>query len=70
MTDLKQDWTGMGGALEHLACKEHSLTRELYQQAGYGAAAQPAAVPAAEEIRRRTKQCLQNPESYEIWANY
>lgn len=68
--ELKQDWTGMGGALEHLASREHSLTRRLYQQAGYGAATRPDAIPIAEEVRRLTKQCLERPESYEIWANY
>ncbi|MFB3882747.1 MAG: hypothetical protein ACE149_15890 [Armatimonadota bacterium] len=70
MADLKQDWTGMGGALEHLACREHTLTRKLYQQAAYLAATNPAAMPVAEEIRRRAKRCLAKPESYEIWANY
>jgi hypothetical protein len=58
------------GALEELARKEHTLTRKLYQQAGYGAATRPEAMPVAEEIRTRRKQCLEKPESYEIWANY
>ena len=70
MMELKQDWTGMGGALEDLARKEHTLTRKLYQQEGYGAATGPEAMPVAEELRKRTKQCLEKPESYEIWANY
>ena len=70
MVELKQDWTGMGGALEELARKEHTLTRKLYQQAGYGAAIRPDALSVAAEIRTRTKQCLEKPESYEIWANY
>lgn len=70
MADLKQDWTGMGGALEHLAAREHTLTRQLYQQAGYLAATRPEAMPAAQEVRKRTKQCLERPESYEMWANY
>jgi len=68
--ELKQDWTSMGGALEELARKEHTLTRKLYQQAGYGAAIRLEAMPAAMEVRRRTKACLERPESYEIWANY
>lgn len=70
MADLKQEWTSMGGALEHLACREHTLTRKLYQEAAYRAATNAAAMPVAEEIRRRTKRCLEKPESYEIWANY
>jgi hypothetical protein len=70
MVELKQDWTGMGGALEELARKEHTLTRKLYQQAGYGVTTRPQAMPLAEEIRKRTKQCLEKPESYEIWANH
>ncbi len=70
ITDLKQLWTGMGGSLEEVARGEHTLTRKLYQQAGYGAATRPEAIPIAEEIRRRTKRCLEKPESYEIWANY
>jgi hypothetical protein len=70
MIELKQDWTSMGGALEELARREHTLTRKLYQQAGYGVATRPEAMPIAEEIRKRTKQCLEKPESYEIWANH
>jgi hypothetical protein len=70
MADLKQDWTGMGGALEHLAAREHTLTRRLYQQAGYLAATRPEAIPIAQEVRTRTRHCLERPESYEMWANY
>jgi len=70
IVDLKQEWAGMGGALESLARREHTLTRKLYQQAGYGAAARPEALPVATEVRRRAKQCLERPEEYEIWANY
>jgi hypothetical protein len=69
MVELKQDWTGMGGALEELARKEHTLTRKLHQQAAYRAAAVPEAMPLAEEIRRRARQCLEKPGSYEIWAD-
>ena len=68
--ELKQAWTTMGGALERLACREHTLTRKLYQQAGYGAATRPEAMPVVKEVRRRTRACLRRPESYEIWANY
>ena len=70
MDDLKQEWIGMGGAAEELSRWEHSLARKLYQQAAYRAAGNPEAAAVAEEVRRRTKQCLQRPDSYEIWANY
>ena len=70
MVELKQDWTSMGGALEELARKENSLTRKLFQQAGYRTAVTPQALQLAEEIRGRAKKCLANPEDYEIWANY
>jgi hypothetical protein len=69
MVELKQEWTGMGGALEELARREHTLARKLFQQAGYSAATRPEALPVAEEIRRRARKCLDSPESYEIWAN-
>jgi hypothetical protein len=69
MAELKQEWIGMGGAAEELSRREHTLARKLYQQAAYRAAGNPEAVAVAEEIRRRTKQCLQKPDSYEIWAN-
>jgi hypothetical protein len=70
MDDLKQEWIGMGGAAEELSRWEHSLARKLYQQAAYRAAGNPEVAAVAEEVRRRTKQCLQRPDSYEIWANY
>lgn len=70
MVELKQDWVSMGGAVERLARQEHTLTRKLFQQAGYRVAVRPEALPLAEEIRRRAKKCLANPEGYEIWANY
>jgi hypothetical protein len=68
--ELKQAWTSMGGALEGLARREHTLTRELYQQAGYGVATRPEAMSVVREVRKRTRACLERPESYEIWANY
>ena len=70
LDDLKQSWCGMGGALEELSRRENTFARKLYQQAAYRAAGNREAVAVAEEIRRRTKQCLQRPDSYEIWANY
>jgi len=69
MDDLKQEWTGMGGAAEELSRREHTLARKLYQQSAYRAAGNSAAIPVAEEIRRQTKQCLQRPDSYGMWVN-
>lgn len=70
MMELKQEWIGMGGAAEELSRREHTLARKLYQQAAYRAVGNPAAIPLAEEIRRRAKQCLRRPDSYEIWGNF
>ncbi|HEC60924.1 MAG TPA: hypothetical protein ENI27_01565 [bacterium] len=68
--DLGKKWRGMGGAQDYLLGKFHSLTRKLFQEAGYGCVNQPEAVAVAEEIRRRCTNCLRNPDSYEIWPDY
>ena len=68
--ELGKKWRGMGGAQDYLLGKFHSLTRKLFQEAGYGCVNRPEAVAVAEEIRRRCTKCLRNPDSYEIWANY
>jgi len=70
MEELKQEWIGMGGAAEELSRREHTFARQLYQQAAYRAADNPKAVLVAEEIRRRTKQCLKRPDTYEIRENF
>jgi hypothetical protein len=70
LEELRQGWCGMGGAAEELSRRENTFARKLYQQAAYRAAENPAAVAVAEEIRNRTKQCLQRPDSYEIWENW
>jgi hypothetical protein len=69
-SDLKMKWRGMGGAQDYLVCKFHTITRKLFQEAGYSCVNQPQAVKIAEEIRRSCKKCLRNPDSYEIWPNY
>jgi hypothetical protein len=69
-TDLKMKWRGMGGTQDSLVCKFHTITRKLFQQAGYGCVGQPEAVAAADEIRSLCRQCLRNPDGYEIWPNY
>ena len=45
--------------MEELARKGHTLTKELYQQAAYRAGTMPEAMPLAEEIRRRARQCVE-----------
>src|SRR4051812_14400190 len=68
--DLLKAWRAMGGAQDYVLAQCHTITRKLCQEAGYGCVAQPDAVALAEEIRRRCRQVLRNPDGYEIWADY
>jgi hypothetical protein len=68
--DLGKEWRGMGGAQDGLLAQYHIITRKLFQEAGYGCVNQPKAVELAQEIRSRCRQCLRNPDGYEIWPNY
>jgi len=68
--DLGKEWRGMGGAQDGLLAQYHVMTRKLFQQAGYGCVTLPGAVEWAKEIRRRCRQCLRNPDGYEIWPDY
>ena len=67
---LGEKWRAMGGAQDELLGKYHSITRKLFQEAGYGCVNQSKAVDIAEQIRARCRKCLRNPDSYEIWADY
>lgn len=67
---LLKAWRGMGGAQDYVLAKCHTVTRTVFQEAGYGCAELPKAVTAAEEIRARCRQALRNPDGYEIWADY
>ena len=67
---LGEKWRAMGGAQDELIGKFHSITRKLFQEAGYGCVNQPKAVETAEQIRARCRKCLRNPDGYEIWADY
>jgi len=67
---LGEKWRAMGGAQDELLGKFHSITRSLFQEAGYGCVNQPRAVEIARQIRSRCRQCLRNPDGYEIWADY
>jgi len=68
--NLGKDWRGMGGAQDGLLAEYHIIVRKLFQEAGYRCLNQPKAVDVAREIRSRCRQCLRNPDGYEIWANY
>lgn len=67
---LLKAWRGMGGAQDYVLAQCHTVTRKLYQEAGYGCAELPKAVAAAEDIRARCRRILRNPDGYEIWADY
>jgi len=68
--DLGKDWRGMGGAQDGVLAEYHIIVRKLFQEAGYSCLNQPKAVDVAREIRSRCRQCLRNPDGYEIWPNY
>jgi len=67
---LTEKWAGMGAAIDDLNRKHHTLTRQLFQEAGYSCVTQHETVKIAEEIRTRTVECLRKPNRYEIWINY
>jgi hypothetical protein len=68
--ELLKAWRAMGGAQDYVVAQYHTLTRKLFQEAGYLAAADPKAIEVAQEIRARCKRVLRNPDGYEIWPNY
>ena len=67
---LSEKWRAMGGAQDELIAKFHSITRKLFQEAGYSCVNQPRALEIAREVRRRCRKCLRNPDGYEICADY
>jgi hypothetical protein len=68
--ELLKAWRGMGGAQDYLVAEFHVLTRKLFQDAGYLAAADPKTVETAQEVRARCRAILRNPDGYEIWPNF
>ncbi|HXJ59976.1 MAG TPA: hypothetical protein VNU68_25310 [Verrucomicrobiae bacterium] len=68
--DLLKAWRAMGGAQDYVVAQCHTITRKLFQEAGYGCVHDPKAVAVAREIRARCRQVLRNPDGYEIWADY
>ncbi len=67
---LSEKWRAMGGAQDELLGKFHSITRELFQEAGYSCVNHLRALEIARDIRKRCRKCLRNPDGYEIWADY
>ncbi|UCF16904.1 MAG: hypothetical protein JSW59_05485, partial [Phycisphaerales bacterium] len=67
--NLKMKWRGVGGTQDSLVCKFHTITRKLFQQAGYGCVSRPEAIDVADEIRNLCRQCMRNPDGYEIWPD-
>jgi hypothetical protein len=68
--DLGRKWRGMGGAQDALLGEYHLVVRKLFQEAGYSCLTEPKAMDVAREVRNRCRQCLRNPDGYEIWPNY
>ena len=68
--ELLKAWRAMGGAQDYLVAQCHTITRRLFQEAGYGCVSQAKAAAVAQEIRARCRQVLRNPDGYEIWADY
>ncbi len=68
--ELLKAWRGMGGAQDYVVAQCHTVTRQLCQEAGYGAVISPAAVRVATQVRTRCRQILRNADGYEIWAEY
>ena len=68
--ELLKAWRAMGGAQDYLVAQCHTISRRLFQEAGYGCVSQAKAAAVAQEIRARCRQVLRNPDGYEIWADY
>jgi hypothetical protein len=68
--ELLKAWRAMGGAQDYVVAQCHTITRKLFQEAGYASVNEAKAVAVAQEVRARCRQVLRNPDGYEIWANY
>jgi hypothetical protein len=70
--ELLKLWRAMGGAQDFVVAHCHTVTRKIFQDAGYGCVGvrNEKAVEVAKEVMARCKQILRNPDGYEIWANY
>ncbi|MFC1635204.1 hypothetical protein ACFL5Z_10200, partial [Planctomycetota bacterium] len=67
---LGEKWRGIGGAQDSFLGRLHRMTRNLFQEAGYGCVNEPEAMEIAKEIRSRCKKCLRNSAGFEIWPDY
>lgn len=68
--ELGKEWRGMGGAQDGLLAEYHMIVRRLSQEAGYGCLTQPGQTKDTRNLRAFCRQCLRNPDGYEIWADY
>jgi hypothetical protein len=68
--DLRGQWRGIGGAQDNFVVRLYRMTRNLFQEAGYHCVNQREAIEIANEIRRRCRKCLRNPDGFEIWPDY
>jgi hypothetical protein len=68
--ELGKQWRAMGGAQDDVLAQSHRIARKLFQEAGYRGLETPKAAEIAKQIRERCRQCLRNPDGYEIWPNY
>ena len=68
--ELGKQWRAMGGAQDDVLAQSHRIVRKLFQEAGYHGVETPKAAEIAKQIRERCRQCLRNPDGYEIWPNY
>jgi hypothetical protein len=67
---LLKAWRGMGGAQDYIVAQCHTISRKLFQEAGYVASTEPKALKLAHNVRARCREILRNADGYEIWPNY
>jgi len=70
MLELGEKWRGIANAQDDLLGKLHRITRKLFQEAGYRCVNHHEATEIAKEIRSRCRECLRNPDGFEIWPDY
>ncbi len=68
--ELGKQWRAMGGAQDDVIAQSHRIVRTLFYEAGTQGVATPRAAEIASQIRDRCRQCLRNPDGYEIWPDY
>lgn len=68
--ELGKQWRAMGGAQDDVLAQSHRLVRKLFVEAGYQGVQHPRAAEITRRIRAMCRQCLRNPDGYEIWPDY